>query len=349
MSEAVIASVFDKMFGSGRLGDHLAVVWALGEPLSLPISFYRRALDIARAAKPSGLTMRHGFQTNATLVTDEWCEFIRANDLAVGVSLDGPKRLHDARRRSRAGRGTFDQAIDGVRRLQAHGVEVTAICVVSEPSLTEAQAIVRQFEQLGIRRFGLNVEEIDGANVRSTLDQCGAETRVRAFFTEAFRLFEASETLVQLREYDASLVDLFATRTPKESVRKLMLHQVAVDWRGNMALFSPELLNMSHADYGDFHLGNLCEQSVAEILAGPKFQRMAREVQAGVEQCWATCNYFQVCGGGNPSNKMFENGSFASTETLHCRLTRQAVMDALLAVRADAAGHPARAADGVAG
>ena len=57
---------------------------------------------------------------------------------------------------------------------------------------------------------------------------------------------------------------------------------------------------------------------------------MADEIDAGIQQCKAECSYFTVCGGGAPANKVFENGSFASAETLACRLGRKAVTDFVL-------------------
>jgi len=65
-------------------------------------------------------------------------------------------------------------------------------------------------------------------------------------------------------------------------------------------------------------------------MGKPFFRRMRDEVAEGVEQCRRACAYFEVCGGGAPSNKLFENGSFASTETRHCAYTRKAVIDITL-------------------
>ena len=85
----------------------------------------------------------------------------------------------------------------------------------------------------------------------------------------------------------------------------------------------------------------------AELLQRPNLARMARDIQAGVEMCRERCEYFSVCGGGEPANKLAENGTFVSTETTYCRLTRMAATDLVLSaldrLQPDFAGDRANA------
>ena len=68
--------------------------WHGGETLMRPISFYRRALELQRRYA-GGRRIDNSIQTNATLLTDEWCQFFRENNFLVGVSIDGPQEFHD--------------------------------------------------------------------------------------------------------------------------------------------------------------------------------------------------------------------------------------------------------------
>jgi uncharacterized protein len=331
MSEDVLAAAF-RLLRSQLVGDRLAVVWALGEPMSLPIDFYECAIAIAREAAPPGLAVRHGFQTNATLVTPEWCEFFKREDVAICVSVDGPRELHDANRVTRAGAGTYEKAMEGIRLLRSYGLEVKAISVISHDSLKLPDELFRFFEDSGIASIGLNMESIVGVNERSSHQCEGSEEQVRAFLIRIFQLFEQSEKVSFLREYNPALVPLFKKLAPRSAIAKPIFHQVCVDWRGNATLFSPALLNMKHPRYGDFILGNLCRDSIESMVTSEKFERLRADIDQGVEQCWNECAYFSVCGGGLPAHKLFENGSFASTETLNCRLTRKVLMDAFISV-----------------
>jgi radical SAM protein with 4Fe4S-binding SPASM domain len=87
--------------------------------------------------------------------------------------------------------------------------------------------------------------------------------------------------------------------------------------------FSPELLGLKSVAYGDFVMGNVRHDDLASIASSARFQRISRDVEDGIAQCRAECEYFGLCGGGSPSNKYFENGTFASTGTLHCTLSKK--------------------------
>ena len=103
-----------------------------------------------------------------------------------------------------------------------------------------------------------------------------------------------------------------------------------VDALGNVSSFSPELLGLKNAAYGDFILGNINTDSLQQMRASPVMAAMTRDIRAGVEQCARNCEYFSVCGGGAPVNKLFENGTFASDRTKFCSLTQMTPVDLII-------------------
>ena len=105
---------------------------------------------------------------------------------------------------------------------------------------------------------------------------------------------------------------------------------ISMDWAGNISTFSPELLGLKNADYGDFLLGNINRDVLVDLPHRPNFAGMLRDIRTGVEMCRERCEYFSVCGGGEPVNKLAENGTFASTETAYCRLTKMRATDLVL-------------------
>lgn len=106
---------------------------------------------------------------------------------------------------------------------------------------------------------------------------------------------------------------------------------VNVDARGHFSTFDPELLSVHTEEYGDFVLGHVLHDSLASIVATEKFQRIQRDLRAGIERCRADCAYFGVCGGGAGSNKYWEHGSFDATETQACRYRVKLTTDVVLA------------------
>ena len=105
--------------------------WHGGETLMRPISFYRRAIELQRKYA-RGRRIDNTIQTNATMLTDEWCEFFRENNFLVGVSIDGPQEFHDEYRRTATGKPTFHKVMQGIRLLNKHNVEWNALAVVND-------------------------------------------------------------------------------------------------------------------------------------------------------------------------------------------------------------------------
>jgi uncharacterized protein len=93
-----------------------------------------------------------------------------------------------------------------------------------------------------------------------------------------------------------------------------------IDCEGNFSTFTPELLGAKHHKYGNFYFGRIQDGPIEDVIHTEKFREIWKEIAAGVRTCEQTCPQFGFCGGGSPSNKYIENGTFNSTETLHCRL-----------------------------
>ena len=87
--------IFACLFTEPRLSDPVSIVWHAGEPLVLPISFYENAFRIAEQCNTRGIRIVHSFQTNGTLINQDWCDFLKQYNVKIGVSLDGPRHIHD--------------------------------------------------------------------------------------------------------------------------------------------------------------------------------------------------------------------------------------------------------------
>jgi uncharacterized protein len=147
-----------------------------------------------------------------------------------------------------------------------------------------------------------------------------------------YDLVESSSEPLLVREFQSATSAIMSGGLTEntQDQQSTPLTIISVDCHGNFSTFSPELLGLSSPDYGDFSFGNVMTDSFDSVLSTPKFMAVARDIAAGVHRCRDTCEYFAYCGGGAPVNKYFENGSFDSTETMFCRLSKQAVLDVVL-------------------
>ena len=121
---------FVKEYIEAQTTPQVLFTWHGGEPLLRPLSFYEKALRLQRQYA-RGRQIDNVIQTNGTLLTDEWCAFFRRHNFLVGVSIDGPRQLHDSHRTTADGQPSFDRVMAGIRLLNKHGVEWNAMAVVN--------------------------------------------------------------------------------------------------------------------------------------------------------------------------------------------------------------------------
>jgi uncharacterized protein len=124
-------------------------VWQGGEPTLLGLGFFNRVIELqkpfARQKK-----IANSLQTNGTLLTDEWCAFLKKNNFMVGISLDGPKGVHDRYRRDSKGAGTFDRAMRGLRLLQRHKVEHNVLACIARETANHPLEVYRFLRDAGV-------------------------------------------------------------------------------------------------------------------------------------------------------------------------------------------------------
>jgi uncharacterized protein len=338
LTSSVLDLIMDKVVASGLVGDQLSIVWHAGEPLSLPVDYYREAFKLI-ANKLFGLTeVCHSIQTNGTLINDQWCELFKAHHVNVGISIDGPAFIHDRHRKTRRGGGTHDQVMQGLACLRRHELGFHVIAVVTADSLNNADEIFSFFLDNNVRNVGFNIEELEGVHQISTLAGAATAGGVRHFFGRLYERQKQCKGALRVREFDRAFhavcsgADQDLDQVVRRNHQMLPFGILSIDCDGNVSTFSPELLGAKSLHYGEFRFGSITrDDELVQILDNPSFIAVANDIAEGVRKCAQECQYFRFCGGGAPSNKCFENGTFASTETMYCRHTIQTPLEIVLA------------------
>jgi uncharacterized protein len=326
-----VNTIFEKIFASGWSSPYLTVIWHAGEPLVLPTSYYQPAFEAIEALRPSGMELRHSIQTNGMLIDQDWCDFIKKWRVGVGVSIDGPRHLHDANRVTRSGKGTFDRTIAGIRLLLREKVPFHVITVLSEKSMRAPDELLDFYLSEGIDDVCFNVEESEGSYVSGLLSSGNPAADFRCFLDRFWTLSRKSSRIPFIREIDGMIPRIFRPEHARaENAQVEPFGMVNIDCHGNVSSFSPELLGYKDAKYNDFIVGNILSESLEDMLRSPAMQAMTRDIAAGVAMCRKECDYYSVCGGGAPVNKLAENGSFASSRTKFCSLVQIVPTDLIL-------------------
>ncbi|CCE00663.1 cyclophane-forming radical SAM/SPASM peptide maturase GrrM/OscB [Bradyrhizobium sp. STM 3809] len=328
MALETLSRVISTVVASGRVGEILRICWHSGEPLVVPPGYYEDAFAIIRRLVPDSTKIEYVFQTNGVLIDDRWCGLFRRHPVTVGISLDGPAEVHDRHRRDRAGKGTFDRVLKGIDALRRNGLKFYIIAVLTDRSLDNAKQLFEFFCSLGIEEVCFNVEEVEGIHITPSYSPDRLVERARRFFRAYYQLLRERSFPHWVREFDYAFNAVL--RAPLETPRNALttpFRSLNVDYLGNFSTFCPELLGVHTNAYGPFMLGNLANESIDDCVAREPFISLNRDIRHGVDMCAATCAYFKVCGGGAPSNKLFENGTFRSSETRHCQIFIKTLVD----------------------
>lgn len=133
--------------------DQAVIAWQGGEPTLAGIDFYKKAVTLAAKYLPKNKTIQWTIQTNGVLLNGEWCSFFRENNYLVGLSLDGPKNVHDAFRVDRAEAGSFEAVMNAVELLKRHRVEFNILCCVHAANENWALEVYRFLRDVAGARY----------------------------------------------------------------------------------------------------------------------------------------------------------------------------------------------------
>ena len=122
MADALLETYIRQLIEAHRT-PHVVIAWQGGEPTLMGLEFFRRSVELAEKYRRPGMTIEYSIQTNGTLLNDEWGAFLATNRFLVGISIDGPRTMHDLYRYDKGGAPTFDRVMHGLDVLKRHSVE----------------------------------------------------------------------------------------------------------------------------------------------------------------------------------------------------------------------------------
>jgi uncharacterized protein len=272
----------------------------------MPVGYYEQMFSLIERTS-GGITVQHAFQTNGTLISDEWCDLISKWNVNVGVSLDGPEEFHDLYRKFRNGTGSFASAYRGIEILQRCKIDFHVISVLTRESLSNPESMFEFFFNAGIDNISFNIEESEGTHESAVTKKKGFAAGYRNFLTRFLKLALSRRPQMSVREFDSSMQAIMGHGKGLRNQQAEPFSILSLDTAGVVSTFSPELLGLKHPSYVDFEFGSVLEDSfdlIAERVLGSK---LYSDIEAGRKACERVCEYFNVCGGGAPANKIYEN------------------------------------------
>ena len=130
MAEDLLETYIRQLLEAHHGVPEVTIAWQGGEPTLMGLDFFKRSIELVEKYSKPGQIVEHTIQTNGTKIDKDWAEFFKRHSFLVGLSVDGPKELHDAYRVNKGGGGSFDQVMKGWVILMEHGVDVSILCTV---------------------------------------------------------------------------------------------------------------------------------------------------------------------------------------------------------------------------
>jgi len=295
--------------------------WHGGEPTIAGLPFYEEALRLQREYG-QGRMILNTLQTNATLLTDDWCRFFKANNFLIGVSIDGPEPIHNAYRKTADGRGSFTETMRGIELLQKHGVAFNTLTTVNRLNMEKPLEVYRFLRELTdymqflpvVERIPAQSETKDGQlfatpsgihsdkNERSLTDFSVTPTGYGGFLCaiwDEWKKYDSDKKHIQL--IDVTIGNLNGIPSSLCVHNPLCGHSGCVEANG-------DVYSCDRYAFPAYKLGNITEISLGDLMEQNRDFGMHKTF--GLPEECLDCQYIKLCFGGCPKDRLWENKNY---------------------------------------
>jgi uncharacterized protein len=295
-------------------------VWQGGEPTLLGMDFFKRVVELQ---KPFAGWKRitNSLQTNGTLLTDKWCAFLKKHGFLVGISLDGPREIHDRYRRDRSGNGTFDRVMNGLKLLQKHEVEYNVLACVARETAKHPLEVYRFLKGEGVEfvQFTPIVERFPDA--RST--ELGLRLAGPAALNAEEALKEASPWSVDPEEYGDFLIAVYEEWVRNDVGKTFVMN---FEWALNAWIGNPspvcvhaaqcgralvlehngDVYACDHCVYPPYRLGNIVSGCLSNMVERSLQSGFGITKETALPRLCRDCDVLPACRGGCPKHRFMK-------------------------------------------
>ncbi len=277
-------------------GPEISFSWHGGEPTLLGLDYFEKIVALQRKHRPPERRISNGMQTNGTLLDEKWCRFLEREGFAVGLSLDGPRKLHDGYRVTKGQKPTHVEVMRGYKLLQQHRIPCDVLCVVHAQNVQHPMQVYRFFRQIKARYIGFLplLEHSDKGVSERSVPALALGNFLCTIFDEWLEQ-DVGRIMVQIFE------EVARTAMGKEHAlcifRKTCGDVPVVEHNG-------DFFSCDHFVREEHRLGNINEIPLLELLESQQQIAFGQAKYDRLPRYCRSCEVLELCHGGCPKDRV---------------------------------------------
>lgn len=299
-----------------------------GEPLLAGIDYFKKLFRITKKFEDQGLSFFYDIQTNGILLDNQWGQFLKQNNVSVGISIDGPESLHELHRKAKNGQPHFHKVLGAIEILKAYRIPYGGLAVLTEDSLSYKGNYLSFFAQLGIPLLDILPAFYNAE------DDLSSATQGDDFFIQLFNEWYPIRDRITVTLFSDIIkkIELFQGKRRSVSILCELTGQCGrnISILPNGDVFPCECLT----SLSRMRLGNIYETPLPEIFDSKvffEFQNIANTVS---DACFC-CDVFDICKAGCLARRIPERSNSSNHKDSHCSARKKLIRHIIQRVNAD--------------
>ena len=316
MADEVLRAYITKYISS-KPTPEVEFVWQGGEPTLLGLDFFKKIIEFQKPFMEQKKII-NSLQTNGTLLNDEWCEFLKKNKFLIGISLDGPREIHDRYRLDRGGRGTFHRVMKGLKLLQKHGVEYNVMATVAKETAFYPLEVYRFFKNQGVEfiQFSPVIERV----ADSKRNYYGLKLAGPSSLDKEEENVQVTEWSVEAEKYGDFLIAIFDewVRNDVGKINVMNFEWALHAWIGNpspvcihaqhcgesvIVEHNGDIYACDHSMYPEYRLGNIIQDDPLDMVEKSINNGFGVCKETSLPRWCRECEVLKACWGGCPKHR----------------------------------------------
>jgi uncharacterized protein len=322
-----VLETFIRQYFEGQNHKEVVFSWQGGEPTLLGIDFFKKIVALEKKYCPAHVRCENDLQTNGTLLDEAWCEFLHDANFLVGLSIDGPKHLHDAYRKDKNSKGTFEKVFRSAKLLKKHKVNFATLSCVNHVTAKHPLEVYRFLrDEIGSKRMQF-IPIVEPVGFRQVAPQCW-DVRLMPVLGDAEARPGNPGSIVEDWCVDPEDWGNFLCRVFDEWYRKdlgniyVNYFEAAVEtWMGHVSPLCTQgplcgkglalehdgtIYACDHYVYPEYRVGNIMENPIEQMAFSHLQERFGRAKEGTLPVYCQRCDYQFACFGECPKNRFIK-------------------------------------------